>query len=135
MEGGDEETLEETAPPTPRAVRPAPKPGPKVEPNGTRVGDFIAYLTNHGQGTLAKSLTVADKRYIAEQDFDAEDFAACAVATAEGSWDGADDWIKRRPGVRSLHQHRYAQWVMRHAPVKAGANGPVKRGVAALADL
>jgi hypothetical protein len=111
---GTEENLEEkgATPPKP----PAPAELVLVEPNGTRVGDYVAYLSNHGQKALADALTPADKKYLAGQSFDITDFAACVVATAAGTWPGADEWIKTRMSVRNIHQHRYPRWVTKGTP-------------------
>lgn len=132
-----EETLEEKGPPTPQPAEPrqpyskqkqtAKSKPDHVEPNGTRVGDYIAALTNAGHKNLA-SLSIQDKVYLNEQTFDVVDFAACMIATAEGMWPGADEWIKARLGIRNLHQHRYPRWVTRHTPTAAPApNGAPDR--------
>lgn len=107
-------------PPTP--IRPAPKPKAPIVPNGTRIGDYIAYLTNHGHEDLA-SVSGQDKAFIAGATFDVEDFAACMVAIADGTW--GDAWIKGRFSIRNVHQYRWPQWITRGTPTAPPAPGTV----------
>jgi hypothetical protein len=131
-----EETPEEKDPPTPQPpAEPQPYSKQKqtakskpdhVEPNGTRVGDYIALLTNAGHEGVARALTPADKAYLHEQQFDIPNFVACVVDCLTGH----DEWIKKRLTVRNVHQYRYTQWLAR----RTAATGPYRPEPGGLLD-
>jgi hypothetical protein len=143
-----EETLEEKGatppqPPTPAGpAKTKPEPYSKqkqttktkpdhIEPNGTRVGDYIAALTNAGHADLA-SLSGADIAFVASATFDVEDFAACMVAIADGTW--GDAWIKGKLSIRNVHQYRWPQWITRNTPTAPTADVPKKTTPTGLPD-
>lgn len=123
--GGAEEKTEEKDPPAPQ---PAGNP---------RVAAFIDGLRQGGgKHVLEGTLTGQDFKFLKEGDFDAGDLGACYRATSDGTWPGADAWIKQRMSVANVHKYRYARWVTQGTPTAAPAtNGQPSRIQAQLARI
>lgn len=120
-------TTEERGPPTPQPVKATGHPRIQAFFDGLRGGD--------GKQAIEGTLTAQDLRFIKEGDFDPADLGACYRATVDGTWAGADEWIKARLSLGNVHRYRYPRWATRGTPVAARPSNGAPDRVASMRAL